>query len=526
MGGTFYAEPAAFQTGDSSVELTGLFMYRDEPAGEASVRAFLGDFGQGTADFEDCTGAYRFHAVYPDGRELRFGDNAGIMRWYIREGNCPPDMDKHLSCGHAQFHTSLAEAVPEDRTPDYAAIAQFLYFGCIYGTETIFRAVRRTDPGKYYVMENGRLTEKDKNLKSLEELEPHGDALEEQMARFAKAVDGCGGIACTITGGTDSRNILSHMLHEGMRPLLDITGADTDGDVRIAREIAGRLGMELLWTSDVMEGEGWIDEAVRAADGMAGVCGIYRLNKKARTLKEKGVLLECGGLAGEFYKNDFISFDYPFYGGKPNWNRFLYHIVMSYDFPSGLCGEAVLPAMNSLPERLTPWLASHSGSSKHSAYLSAGREIMQGRAAAVCAMNSRYYIQYTPLMERRVAAMLCRKNPYSLENHAYPRERVSSLCPEIKDIRSVTGMTFDPHVTLRESMSYKKTILRSRLALSVRRNKVRGRRDDCFQAGLSSPQFYAALERCKALGILAPEVDGDALPAPIADRAFALGSML
>ncbi len=100
MRGAIYAEPAAFQTGDASLELTGLFMYRDEPAGEASARAFLSDFDQGTADFENCTGSYRFRAVYPDGRELRFCDNAGVMRWYIRENicpftkdNCPPPRD-------------------------------------------------------------------------------------------------------------------------------------------------------------------------------------------------------------------------------------------------------------------------------------------------------------------------------------------------------------------------------------------------------------------------------------------------
>ena len=87
-------------------------------------------------------------------------------------------------------------------------------------------------------------------------------------------------------------------------------------------------------------------------------------------------------------------------------------------------------------------------------------------------------------------------------------------------------MTFDTHITLREFMHYKKAILRSKLALSIRRNKVRGRWDSCFQAGLSSPQFYAALDRCKALGILAPEVAGDTIPAPIADRVFTLGSIL
>ena len=525
MRGAIYAEPAAFQTGDASLELTGLFMYRDEPAGEASARAFLGDFDQGTADFENCTGSYRFRAVYPDGRELRFCDNAGVMRWYIRENICPFTEDNCPPPQRHSFCTSLAEAVPEDRAPDYASIAQFLYFGCIYGTGTIFRGVRRSAPEKYYVIENGLLTEKDKNLKPLEDLELHGDALEEQMSRFSKAVGG-GAAACTITGGTDSRNILSHMLHEGMRPLLDITGASGHVDVVIARKIAGRLDMELLWVSDDMEGGDWIDKAVQAADGMTGVCGIYRLNKKARALKERGVLLECGGIAGEFYKNDFIHFDYPFYGGKPNWDRFLHRVVMNYDFPLALCGEAALPAMNSLSERLTPWLASHSGSTKHSAYLSAGYEIMQGRAAATFAMNSRHYIQYAPLMERRIVSMFCRENPHKLENDAYPRKWVSRLCPELQDILSARNMTFSPHVTLREFMNYKKSILRSNLALSVRRNRVRGRRDACFQAGLSSPQFYNALERCKALGVLAPEVDGDALPAPIADRAFALGSML
>lgn len=521
-----YAEPTTIKAGEADVELTGLFMYRDETAGEDSLRAFLRDFDNGAADFDDCTGAYRIRAVYPGGTELRFCDNAGIMRWYIREGGRPPLESNCPPVDTSGFYETLREAAAEDREPDLSSIAQFLYFGCVYGTGTVLRSVRRSDPNCYYLVRQGRIEEKSKGLKPLEELELSGDALDEQMARLAKAVAGCGGIACTITGGTDSRNILSHMLHEGMHPLLDITGADADSDVKVARKVAERLDMELLHTTDAMEGENWVGEAVEAADGMTGVCGIYRLNKKARRLREEGILLECGGLAGELYKNDFISFDYPFYGGKPNWDRFLRRVVMFYDFPSALCGEALLPAMEALPRAMRTWLASHNGSTKHSAYLSAGHEVLQGRTAGICAMNSRYYVQYTPLMERRVAAMLCCRKPHSLDNDAYPREAVSRLCPQIKDILSVRDMTFDPHVTLRESLNYKKSILRSKLALTIRRNKVRGRRDACFQAGLSSPQFYAALERCKTLGIIAPEADGEALPAPIADRIFALGSVL
>ena len=46
------------------------------------------------------------------------------------------------------------------------------------------------------------------------------------------------------------------------------------------------------------------------------------------------------------------------------------------------------------------------------------------------------------------------------------------------------------------------------------------------QERVHAKQFYAALDRCKALGILAPEVAGDTIPAPIADRVFTLGSIL
>lgn len=526
MKPAIYPNPTSIQIGEISVALTGLFMYRDEFAGDASINAFLQDFSRGVVQFDDCTGSYRLQIVYPDGRIVAFGDNAGIMRWYIQENGYSSAESEYSHSVNNYFYTSLADAAPNTRTPNYAAIAQFLYFNCIYGAETIFREVHRSDPGKYYIVENGHLTEKDKHLKPLEELEINGDALDKQMARLAKATAGCDGIACTITGGTDSRNILAHLLHEGVRPLLDITGADHDVDVRIARQIAERLHMELLWTTDAIEGDDWIDEAIRAADGMTGVCRIFRLNKKARELEKQGISLECGGLAGELYKNDFILFDYPFYGGKPNWDRFLSQIIMGYNFPMELCGERVLPEMRCLPERLKPWLASHGGRSKYSAYLTAGYEVMQGGAAAVTAMNSRHYIQYTPLMERPVAAMFCQRDPHSLDNFAYPREKVSSLCPEIKDIRATEGITFDTRVTAREAWNYAKSTLRIRLARRIRRNKVRGRVDACFQAGLSSPQCRAAFERCKALGILAPEVDGDTIPAPIADRLFALGSML
>lgn len=502
-------QPAPVQAEEATIYLTGLFMYREEQAGNASALAFFREFLRGAADFEQCTGSYRMRIVCPDGREVYFGDNAGIMRWYI---------------GPKGFFTTLREAAPDNSTPNEAAIAQFLHYGCIFGPETVLREVRRTDPGKYYLLEKGNVREKGKGLPPLEDLDAPEDALAVQMRRLFRSVSGREDIACTITGGTDSRAILSHMIYCGLHPLLDITGKPTDSDVVIAKKIAARLDAKLLFIQDSPEGENWLEKAVQEADGMTGVCGLYRLYKKAHLLSEEGIILECGGLNGEMYKNSFINQDYPFYGGNPRWEHFLRFKVLTYDFSAHICGPRLAALIKKTPAATLEWLRSHTGRTKASAYLSAGYEILQGRSSAVSAMNSRHYIPYTPLMERAVAAPMFRQNPYSLEMQAFQRKQVTAFCPEIKDIETDRGTTCDSGRIAAEHL--KSTVYLCNVALGriFRRKKELTRIDTCFEEGLSSPQYRAALERCKELGIIAPEVND--LPMAIADRVFALGTIL
>lgn len=501
-------QPALIQAEGAALYLTGLFMYGEEQAGDASALAFFRDFSRGAADFDRCTGSYRMRIAYSGGKEIYFGDNAGMMRWYI---------------GPKGFFTTLGEAAPDSRTPNYPALAQFLYYGCIYGVETILQDVRRSDPACYYIAEGGRVEARPKGLTPLEELDSPQDALAEQMRRLSKAISGREDIACTITGGIDSRAILAHMVHNGLHPLLDITGRLTDADVIIAKKVANRLGEKLLYVPDAPK-EGWIDEAIRAADGMAGVCGLYRLYKKARRLQEEGIALECGGLNGEMYKNSFINQDYPLYGGKPNWKRFMQFKVATYDFPLSVCGNQIIGAMKDVPGVTLSWLRSHTGKTKAGAYLSAGYEILQGRCAATVSMNTHYYVQYAPLMERNVAAPIFRRDPYSLEMQSFQREQVSTYCPAIKGIETDRGLTCDSGKKTAEQVKSTAYLVKIGLGRVFRRGRVAGRVDTCFQEGLTSPQYHAALERCKALGIIAPQTEE--LPAGIADRVFALGTFL
>lgn len=422
-------QPTPIQAGEVTIYLTGLFMYREEQAGDASALAFLREFLLGTADFECCTGSYRMRIACPDGREIYFADNAGIMRWYI---------------GPKGFFTTLREAAPENRTPDYPALAQFfsLAYGRIHGTSTVIREVRRSDPLKYYEVRNGTTIGIDKGLCPISELPAGPDALEKQMLRFARAVEGAEGIVCTITGGADSRLILAHMLHAGMDPVLDITGTDSHPDVVIAKQVAARLGKDILHIAEAPE-PGWIDEAIQAADGMTGVCGLYRLYKKAHFLHEKGLVLECGGGGGEFYKNSFINLDYPFYGGKPNWKRFLrVKSILTDPNPVLFSGETAAEVAKAQEKELA-YLKTYTGKTKANAYLSAYHDILWEGSSPGCSMNSRYYIPYIPMLERNVTAMAYHTDPHKMDGWAIHREQVSRLAPEIKDIKTDHGMTLD-----------------------------------------------------------------------------------
>ena len=175
-------------------------------------------------------------------------------------------------------------------------------------------------------------------------------------------------------------------------------------------------------------------------------------------------------------------------------------------------------------EKELAYLKTYTGKTKANAYLSAYHDILWEGSSPGCSMNSRYYIPYIPMLERNVTAMAYHTDPHKMDGWAIHREQVSRLAPEIKDIKTDHGMTLDIDRMKAENLALLKYWTKAGLRMVTNRKKQKSRIDTCFEEGLSSPQYRAALERCKELGIIAPEVND--LPMAIADRVFALGTIL
>lgn len=505
----FSAEDAA--TGQK-ITAEGFFLYRDCPAGKASAAEFLREFLSGHADFDQCFGAYRVQISLEDGAQVFFSDNAGIMCYFLNGET-------------GRVSSRLMEAcAPERREPDYGAIAQFLYFGCIYGLETPLLSVRRSAPGEYYILRDGKAAAHSKNLTPIGDLPYDDAALETHMKRVMRALDGSCSIGCTITGGVDSRAILSHVLANGGQPQLSIT-ENVSEDVRIAQKIAGITGRPLAVYSGKPEGDAWLDEALDAADGLGGGCGNYRLYRQAKALGECGVTLNLGGGAGEIYKNSFINQDFPFYGGKPNWERFLRMKVITYDFPMALCGERLRPEMSEVPGRVLTWLRRDAGKNKAVSYLESGYRLLQCRAITTSNMANRWCSSYAPLLERNVAAWAWHQKPGSLEMQRFQRREVSRNCPALKDVETDRGLTCNDQKRGAEFMKSFSFLVKIGLERIFRHRRRMPQGPSIFTQSHETEQFRRALAVCRKLGILAEDAPESAIPDAVADRLLTIGSL-
>ena len=441
-----------------SIEVDGLFMYKNKKAGEESARLFYHDYLENKYNFNACIGAYRFRLI--SGSEiLAFDDNSGMMR-------------SVLNFKTSTIADTLADSVEKkDRNPNYAAIMQYLTFNCTYDNSTVCEDVYFTDPDMFYIIKKGISIQcRSKNLIPLGEMKYRMNL----YSLLRKIINGLScetRYSCVVTGGTDSRMIVSALMYQGLKPNIVITGNADSDDVRIAKEISKKIACELTVIDDHKLCKDWIADSVKASNGMFGVYEIRLLNKKAEYQTENFIDVEFGGLAGEIYKNSFINQDFPIYFGKPQWKKFYKYKVKPNDFPEDILGPQMEKYNKSLEECVRNSIYKERSKNKFATYQKWGYRLLQSRFATLTTSESKYYTQYNPLLERSLVSGMLNVNPYKLEMQAYQRFHVSKYCPDIKDINTDRGISCNYSRRFRETISNYYFLLKIFAARTINRRQ-------------------------------------------------------
>lgn len=491
------------------------FIYKSgSRAGEASIKKLLNEYESAqNLNLKDFYGSYR--VIIEDLLKkniIFFGDNAGNCCFYYDEVS-------------GTFSDSFLKVVGhlEDLSPNYDAITEFISFNCIYSEETICKGVLRTSPSKYYIIEQNKIKEKEKELIELEECHKYAN-LNKFMNDFVYASAEIEK-ALVITGGTDSRTVLSHMISQNADFHLFISGREELEDVKIAREVSAKLGKSLHVSYEKIEN---IDEVelkrlfIRT-DGVYGFVSRLRLHKKHDMLEELGVKLEIGGVSGELYKNSFLNQDFPFYNrGNINKEKFYNMKVNPENFNEVFFTDNIKNSKKTMKERVLKNIFGKISDKKHSVYFKAGIKALQYRMTTITNSSSFTIPITSPLSEIDVMALPYKEKPWKLELNQWQRGEVSKYCSQIASIKTDRGTTLkDGKLSIMKELVgtyiYLFKIGLSR-ALGIKRADHISKRVDGFNVIREKAFFYKAMNKCKELNILHKDVQVESIPDVLADR--------
>jgi asparagine synthase (glutamine-hydrolysing) len=165
-------------------------------------------------------------------------------------GSCHAFLSR-TSDGVSLSGSSLLLASPGDYELDALACQEFLNLGVIYEDRTLFKNVRKLRPASIYRFEKGTLLSVEQYWSVTQLRLESYDGHEAAEALWSKLCRGASRIEklfpkpiCDLTGGYDSRTLVSAFIGAGYAPSTVVSGPAQSRDVRVSRDLAKLADLE------------------------------------------------------------------------------------------------------------------------------------------------------------------------------------------------------------------------------------------------------------------------------------------
>ncbi len=281
--------------------------------GRAALQQLLAHEGPlSDLPFQDFSGSFVVLLARPDGVWL-FHDALGIGKAYEARGGGV------ISTSFLACMAALAQ-VQVDRL----RAQEYVLLGATHGCETPIRGLRALDPTLLHELRDGSTTPVHAPAQQLRAPAPgrFDDAVQSTVAAVQTEFQELtrahpGRIGMALSGGFDSRALLAALDHLGVAPQLYVYGGADSEDVRVARHVAGALGMPIrtIDKSALERERPPLDrERLRANlrffDGLPPD-GIFDRgsDQATRLMQVEGGMLNLNGGGGEILRNFFYLRD-------------------------------------------------------------------------------------------------------------------------------------------------------------------------------------------------------------------------
>ncbi|MBQ2593269.1 MAG: hypothetical protein II567_08325 [Candidatus Riflebacteria bacterium] len=416
------------QENDSyKVWINGVFAYDEtEDILEAAKRICCENF-----DFNKLHGFFRL--IILDKSKQKYvlvGDNSGSQYFYFDESN------KRFSDSFIAIRKHL-----NNLTLDYSAISELFTLGAILGEDTIVEEIKKSDSNYYFIVENNCIKKVSKKLVPFNKLDKYDNSFEQIMQKLLNNIDK-DKIGAVLTGGTDSRTILSYLNFVGIKPDLFLSGHRDNPDIPIAEDIADKLELNL----EIIDSDNVDDDKLKIGyfflDGTYDAVLSYRHYLKSKTATQKNILYEFGGVGGEFYKNDtchpilygirgYKQHDYYY---KTILKRNIKHLsFLGPEIINGYERDYIkLNAISELSDEETIFL-----SKCNRVFF----ELLKARCGSITNGYSAVCCKVDSLMDRNLIAVSSQTSPFRHDFKIWQKKLINKYCKKIANIRTDQGYT-------------------------------------------------------------------------------------
>lgn len=479
----------------------GVFIYYDGGEYKTDPDAIAEAFYSGSFDHNNIFGSYRIAFLNEQTGDISvWGDNCGSTGFFY-------DADSGVFSDSFLF---LARRREKAEPCKEAVAFIFSHAPQLYGLTPV-ENILYTDPDSRYVIKAGGKPEKlSKQLLPLDS-ENYIVDYKEIIENLVAALDG-EKYAAVCTGGTDSRVVIAALKASGGDPVLVMTGDPNHIDVKLAEEVAGRLGKPITVIDSNQREEGWISRAFDFSDGCFDTVAIYRHMKKTLVEQENGIKYEFGGFGGEHFK----SYYYKKGRGVPSPRAIAHDMYQTSNIPEWL-GNDLRPYTEKIYERMVPVLSKCCRAGRVIAYNDVGRVVARTAMIELTSPISRSVIKIDPLCEPRVMAGALNIDPDSVDLHIWHRQQIKKYAPELIDIPTDQGYNFSLDkamikADIRHARRVNTVLWVKRTGKKLSRRLAHHSRSAWnvdYEQALNSPEFAEALRVCKAKGFINESVTAE-----------------
>ena len=419
---------------DFEVHFKGLFFTSGKRAGKESIEFILSDFlSNGNIDFSSIYGNYFVYIIdKKNNKQYFFVDNSSIFKAYIYKNS--------ISTSFIEIIDNFKDISVENL--NHSGVVEFLHFGFTYFENTLINDIYKISGNDFYVFEDDKLIKKEKGL------QPINSESQINFDQFFKdliyAVNGLK-VSLDLTGGFDSRLILSYFQKNGADFELAISGMKGNSDIEIASKLSKIVKKEFCPTFHSLDSlnEETLKSIFINSDSQIDILEYHRNSQLNYDRNSRGVELQISGVGGELYKDFWWLQDFPFYNSSKIKIEKLYNLrIESSTFPHSIFEDKLkeysLTLKSNTVNHLEKFILGSNTETYDNIYYSYK---MNTNAGVYLTIANNFFTAYAPLLENelvKVGFNLKRRQRFYNNFH---RNKITQNSSRISRVRTTEGIS-------------------------------------------------------------------------------------